>query len=39
MLLELDASVRKLTAANADRDALLQLTNLYHNLLRLWAEP
>jgi PKHD-type hydroxylase len=39
MLLELDASVRKLTAANADRDALLQLTNLYHNLLRRWAEP
>lgn len=39
MLLELDASVRQLTAADADRAALLQLGNLYHNLLRLWGEP
>jgi PKHD-type hydroxylase len=39
MLLELDASVRQLTAAGADGGALLQLTNLYHNLLRLWGEP
>lgn len=38
MLFELDASIQALTASGADRDALLRLTNLYHNLLRTWAE-
>ena len=37
MLLELDGSIQQLTASGADRDALLRLTSLYHNLLRLWA--
>ena len=38
MLFELDASIQALTASGADRAALLQLTGLYHNLLRRWAE-
>jgi PKHD-type hydroxylase len=37
MLFELDASIQSLTQAGADRAALLQLTGLYHNLLRQWA--
>ena len=39
MLLELDTSIQSLTAAGAERDAVLRLTNLYHNLLRQWAQP
>ena len=39
MLLELDRAIQSLTQAGADRDNLLRLTNLYHNLLRRWAEP
>ncbi len=39
LLLELDESIQKLTATGAERDALLRLTNLYHNLLRQWANP
>jgi predicted 2-oxoglutarate/Fe(II)-dependent dioxygenase YbiX len=27
-----------LTAQGADRDAVVRLTNCYHNLLRRWAE-
>jgi len=38
MLFELDASIQALTASGADRDALLRLTNVYHNLLRGWSE-
>jgi len=38
LLFELDASIQSLTAANAERDALLRLTNVYHNLLREWSE-
>src|SRR3546814_930896 len=38
MLFELDASIQALTQSGADRAALLQLTGIYHNLLRLWAE-
>jgi len=41
-LFELDASIQTLTQslpqAGADRDALLRLTNVYHNLLRDWSE-
>ena len=39
MLLELDASIQSLTASGADREAVLRLTNVYHNLLRRWAQP
>lgn len=38
MLFELDASIQALTRSNADPDAVLQLTGVYHNLLRRWAE-
>jgi len=38
LLFELDAAIQRLTATGADRDAVLQLTGTYHNLLRQWAE-
>ena len=38
ILLELDTSIQKLTIDGADEDAVLQLTCVYHNLLRSWSE-
>ena len=38
LLFELDASIQRLTRSGADAAALLQLTGVYHNLLRQWAE-
>jgi len=38
LLFNLDTSIQSLTAGGADRQALLQLTGVYHNLLRRWAE-
>lgn len=38
LLFDLDTSIRKLTATNADPAALVQLTGTYHNLLRRWAD-
>jgi len=38
MLFELDASIQTLTHTGANADAVLQLTGIYHNLLRQWAE-
>lgn len=38
LLFELDASIQALTRSDADCSAVLQLTNVYHNLLRRWAE-
>lgn len=38
MLFELDTSIQKLTQDAADEEAVLQLTCVYHNLLRLWSE-
>ena len=35
---ELDASIQRLTQTGADAAAVLQLTGVYHNLLRQWAE-
>jgi len=37
-LFELDAAIQSLTQAEADRDTLLRLTNIYHNLLRSWSD-
>jgi PKHD-type hydroxylase len=37
LLFDLDKSIQALTAANAAPEALLQLTGIYHNLLRRWA--
>ncbi|WP_260925307.1 Fe2+-dependent dioxygenase [Novosphingobium sp. 9] len=38
MLFEQDTSIQKLTMDGADADAILQLTCVYHNLLRLWSD-
>jgi PKHD-type hydroxylase len=38
LLLELDTAIQRLAAGEADADALLQLTGIYHNLLRRWAQ-
>jgi PKHD-type hydroxylase len=37
-LFELDSSIETLRRTDANADAVLQLTNIYHNLLRRWAE-
>jgi PKHD-type hydroxylase len=38
MLLEMDTAIRTLSASGADQGAVLQLSGVYHNLLRRWAE-
>lgn len=38
MLFEMDTAITRLTEGGADREAVLQLTGIYHNLLRQWAE-
>ncbi|HEV7775760.1 MAG TPA: Fe2+-dependent dioxygenase [Luteibacter sp.] len=38
LLLEMDAAIQKLTEADANAEAVLQLTGVYHNLLRRWAD-
>lgn len=38
MLFEMDTAIQALTRSGADPAALLQLTGVYHNLLRRWAE-
>lgn len=38
LLFELDTSIQTLTQGGADAGAVLQLTGVYHNLLREWAE-
>ncbi|WP_243041619.1 Fe2+-dependent dioxygenase [Dyella sedimenti] len=38
LLLEMDTAIQTLTHSNADAQAVLQLTGVYHNLLRQWAE-
>lgn len=37
-LFEMDSAITRLTDTGADRDALVQLTGVYHNLLRQWAD-
>jgi PKHD-type hydroxylase len=39
MLFELDGTIQSLRADQASNADVLALTGLYHNLLRLWAEP
>lgn len=39
MMFELDVSIRRLTQTVPEHPALVQLTGVYHNLLRRWAEP
>ncbi|MCW0198135.1 Fe2+-dependent dioxygenase [Sphingopyxis sp.] len=38
MLFEMDTAIQKLTLDGADDNAVLQLTCIYHNLLRRWSE-
>lgn len=38
MLFEIDTALTRLRATGGDNDAVLQLTGVYHNLLRQWAE-
>lgn len=38
LLFELDSSIQSLTRSGADAATVLQLTGVYHNLLRQWAE-
>ncbi|UPG95571.1 Fe2+-dependent dioxygenase [Luteibacter aegosomatissinici] len=38
LLLEMDTAIRKLSTDGADQASILQLTGVYHNLLRRWAE-
>jgi PKHD-type hydroxylase len=38
LLFQLDTSIQRLAGTGADPDAVLQLTGIYHNLLRQWAE-
>ncbi|WP_242110822.1 Fe2+-dependent dioxygenase [Luteimonas aquatica] len=39
LMFELDVSIRRLTQSVPEHPALVQLTGVYHNLLRRWAEP
>lgn len=38
LLLDLDTAIQQLNRVAADDPAMVQLTGVYHNLLRLWAE-
>ncbi|MHC1479068.1 Fe2+-dependent dioxygenase [Frateuria aurantia] len=38
LLFEMDSSIQRLLGSGADQRAVLQLTGVYHNLLRRWAE-
>ena len=38
MLFEMDSAIETLRSSSADASAVLQLTGIYHNLLRQWAE-
>lgn len=38
LLFELDTAIERLRTSGSDREAVLQLTGVYHNLLRRWAE-
>ncbi|HZX69413.1 MAG TPA: Fe2+-dependent dioxygenase [Rhodanobacter sp.] len=38
LLFELDTSIQTLTRSGADAAAVVQLTGVYHNLLRQWSE-
>ena len=38
LMFDLDVSIRRLTVDTPDHPALVQLTGVYHNLLRQWAE-
>jgi PKHD-type hydroxylase len=38
MLFDLDVSIQRINQENVSHPSAIQLTGLYHNLLRRWAE-
>lgn len=38
LLFDLDSSIQRLAAASPDHPSVIQLTGVYHNLLRRWAD-
>jgi PKHD-type hydroxylase len=38
LLLDMDVAIQRLTAQQADDESLLQLSGVYHNLLRRWSD-
>ncbi len=38
LLLDMDVAIQRLTAQGADTGSLLELTGVYHNLLRRWGD-
>ena len=38
LLFEMDMAIQNLTRTNGNAQAVLQLTGIYHNLLRGWVE-
>jgi PKHD-type hydroxylase len=38
LLFDLDTAIRRLGADTPDHPAVVQLTSVYHNLLRRWAD-
>lgn len=38
LLLDMDVAIQRLTGQGADQGALLELTGVYHNLLRRWGD-
>lgn len=38
LLLDMDVAIQRLTAQGADASSLLELTGVYHNLLRRWGD-
>jgi len=38
LLLDMDVAIQRLSAQQADDDSLLQLSGVYHNLLRRWSD-
>jgi PKHD-type hydroxylase len=39
LLLELDVAIQRLNQSTPEHPSLIQLTGVYHNLLRRWTEP
>lgn len=38
LLLDMDVAIQRLNAQQADDESLLQLSGVYHNLLRRWSD-
>ena len=38
LLYDMDMSIQNLSQGNEDHPAIIQLTGVYHNLLRQWAQ-